>query len=135
MLLQRRIGGQVIVVETHGRQAEIDQIRIGLVKSRQYGVGGVDFLCCRIVHIEYRFACDADGYVSLHDKQFDMRVLHQLPVDFLVPGSGKIEGVSLLFHDLEYPYLGLSCSTVANATSLWPLRNSNAFSIIENFLS
>ena len=31
--------------------------------------------------------------------------------------------------------LGLSCSTVANATSLWLLKKSNAFSLIEVHLS
>ncbi|WP_300748226.1 hypothetical protein [uncultured Alistipes sp.] len=31
--------------------------------------------------------------------------------------------------------LGLSCSTVAKATSLWPLKKSNAFSMIEVRLS
>ena len=75
MLLQRWVRRQVVIIETFGDQAEIDQICVCLVKSRQHRVGNIYLPCGRVVHVEHGLPCNTDEYVLLYGKYFNIRIL------------------------------------------------------------
>ena len=128
MLQHRRSRCQVIVVYSCDRQTEIHHCLVAGIETAQDFVPLVYTAGYIVRNIEACAAGYADRDITVHCQQLDIRVLLQLTVYLFLRRSSKIQSRALLQHNPRI--FGRSPSTVASATSLCVLRNSNAFSIL-----